>query len=47
VSGHWSTSWQAARVEVQQQAEAAEREANPIEEKVVEQVVARTTLERS
>lgn len=32
VSGHWS-AWQAARVEVQQQREADEREQNPVEEK--------------
>ena len=35
VSGHWST-WQAARVGVTQQAEAHDREANPVEERVVE-----------
>ena len=34
VSGHWS-AWQAARVEVTQQAEAAERDANPLEHRVV------------
>lgn len=38
VSGHWS-AWQAARVEVEQQREAAEREANPIEDKVVRAIV--------
>ena len=46
VSGHWST-WQAARVEVTQQAEAKERQANPIEEKVVEHIIAKTTIEES
>ena len=44
VSGHWST-WQAARVEETQQKEAAEREANPIEEKVVEHLVKKTTID--
>jgi len=43
VSGHWST-WQAARVEVTQQQEAAEREQNPIEEKVVDKLVERTEI---
>jgi len=43
VSGHWS-AWQAARVEVEQQAEAKEREANPIEEKVVEKIIERTEV---
>ena len=45
VSGHWST-WQAARVEVAQQAEAAEREAHPVEDKVVERIVETTTVEK-
>jgi hypothetical protein len=44
VSGHWS-AWQAARVEVAQQAEQAEREANPLEERVVEKLVESTTVE--
>jgi hypothetical protein len=43
VSGHWST-WQAARVEVTQQQEAADREQNPIEDKVVEKIVERTEI---
>jgi hypothetical protein len=43
VSGHWST-WQAARVEETQQREAAEREQNPIEEKVVDKIVERTEI---
>ena len=38
VSGHWS-AWQAARVEVAQDREAKEREAHPIEEKVVRAIV--------
>jgi hypothetical protein len=45
VSGHWST-WQAARVEVTQQQEADERDRHPVEEKVVETLVAKTTVER-
>lgn len=44
VSGHWS-AWQAARVEVTQQAEAAEREANPVEHRVVDKLVELTTVE--
>jgi len=43
VSGHWST-WQAARVEVTQQQEAAEREQHPVEDKVVERIVERTEI---
>jgi len=43
VSGHWST-WQAARVEVTQQHEAEEREANPIEDTVVEKIVEQTEI---
>jgi hypothetical protein len=46
VSGHWST-WQAARVEVTQQAQAQELLDNPIEERVVEKMVAETTVEES
>jgi len=43
VSGHWS-AWQAARVEVEQVAEAKERETNPIEERVVERIIERTDV---
>ena len=46
VSGHWS-AWQAARVEVAQQEEADERATNPIEDKVVEKLVERTTVQES
>ena len=46
VSGHWS-AWQAARVEVNQQDEAAEHDAHPVEERVVERLVQDTTLEPS
>ena len=43
VTGHWST-WQAARVEVTQQDEVRAREAHPIEERVVERIVAETEI---
>jgi hypothetical protein len=44
VSGHWS-AWQAARVEVAQQEEAARREREDIPGDVVQALVARTTIE--
>ncbi|MGZ4672404.1 MAG: hypothetical protein ACXV5U_01770 [Ilumatobacteraceae bacterium] len=43
VSGHWS-AWQAARVEVEQVAEAKELEANPVEQRVVEEILDRTEI---
>jgi hypothetical protein len=43
VSGHWS-AWQAARVEVEQMAEAKELEQNPIEERVVDKIIERTEV---
>lgn len=43
VSGHWS-AWQAARVEVQQQAEAKALEDDPIEERVVEHLIKHTDI---
>jgi hypothetical protein len=43
VSGHWS-AWQAARVEVEQQAEAAAARDHPIEDRVVEQLVDKTDV---
>jgi len=43
VSGHWS-AWQAARVEVEQQAEAREREQNPVEDRVVDKIIERTEI---
>ena len=46
VAGHWST-WQAARVEVTQEAEAQRQLENPVEERVVEKMVAETTVEES
>jgi hypothetical protein len=43
VSGHWS-AWQAARVEVEQIAEAQERERNPVEDRVVDKIIERTQI---
>ena len=43
VSGHWS-AWQAARVEVAQQAEAEKLEADPIEARVVDKLVQDTDI---
>jgi hypothetical protein len=45
VSGHWS-AWQAARVEVAQQRQVEDLEANPVEERVVEKLVERTDVEK-
>ena len=44
VSGHWS-AWQAARVEVLQQRELERARAEPMEEKVVEHLVQKTSVE--
>ena len=44
VSGHWS-AWQAARVEVAQQAVETARLENPVEERVVERLVEETNIE--
>lgn len=44
VSGHWS-AWQAARVEVEQQKEAKERERHDLPEEVVERIVMETELQ--
>ena len=46
VSGHWS-AWQAARVEVAQQAVEAKERENPIEQRVVEKLVESTSIEPS
>src|ERR1700751_2690982 len=46
VAGHLST-WQAARVEVTQEAEAQQQVDNPVEERVVEKMVAETSVESS
>lgn len=43
VSGHWS-AWQAARVEVTQQQDADKREAEPLERKVVQELIHETTI---
>jgi hypothetical protein len=43
VSGHWST-WQAARVEVTQQQEAAAREQEDLAAEIVEKVVEKTDV---
>ena len=43
VSGHWS-AWQAARVEVEQMAEAKALEENPIEKRVVEKIIESTNV---
>ena len=43
VSGHWS-AWQAARVEVEQVAEAEELQANPVERRVVNEILDRTEI---
>lgn len=43
VSGHWS-AWQAARVECEQQREAEEREADPIEDRIVKKILAETEV---
>src|SRR5882762_124170 len=44
VSGHWA-AWQAARVEVTQDAEARERDQHPVDEQVVERIVADTDVQ--
>jgi hypothetical protein len=46
VSGHWS-AWQAARVEVEQQRQQRDHEENPPEERIVEAIVEKTTVERA
>jgi hypothetical protein len=43
VSGHWS-AWQAARVEVEQMAEAEELQKNPIEKRVVNEMIQQTNV---
>jgi hypothetical protein len=44
VSGHWS-AWQAARVEVNQQREAKEREAEDVPGEIVQRVLAETDVQ--
>jgi uncharacterized membrane protein len=43
VAGHWS-SWQAARVEVEQRREAEEQRQNPIESRVVDKMIEATDV---
>lgn len=44
VSGHWST-WQAARVEVAHEKAQQQLEDDPIEDRIVEQLVEKTDVE--
>jgi hypothetical protein len=44
VSGHWS-AWQASRVEVVQDREIQRQQDNPVEERVVDQIVKRTDVQ--
>lgn len=46
VSGHWS-AWQAARVEVTQMAEEKKREDDPIEQRVVAEMIHQTDVQPS
>lgn len=46
VSGHWA-AWQAARVEVAQTRELVRQREQPVEERVVEALVERTSVGRS
>jgi hypothetical protein len=46
VSGHWS-AWQAARVEVEQERQVAEAQAEPLEEKVVDAIVEKTEIDEA
>jgi len=46
VSGHWST-WQAARVEVAQQAEIEKQEAHPVEDRVVDKIIEKTDVDET
>lgn len=46
VSGHWST-WQAARVEVNQDKQIKEQREHPVEDKVVQRLVEETELSSS
>jgi hypothetical protein len=46
VSGHWA-AWQAARVEVAQQEELQRQKDQPVEERVVDELVEKTELEKA
>jgi hypothetical protein len=44
VSGHWS-AWQAARVEVQQQADSEAAQKRDVAEEVVQEIIEKTEIE--
>ena len=44
VSGHWA-AWQAARVEVAQKEELERQQAEPLEKKIVSEIVEKTDLD--
>jgi hypothetical protein len=46
VSGHWA-AWQAARVEVAQQREMERQRKRPVDERVVDRIVAETEIDRA
>lgn len=46
IAGHWA-SWQASRVEVEQERQAREAAERPVEERVVEAIVERTEIDGS
>ena len=46
VSGHWS-AWQAARVEVEQQRASEAEDADPVQERVVKEIVDQTEVQAS
>jgi hypothetical protein len=46
VSGHWST-WQAARVEVNQNKQMKEQKENPVEQRVVDKILQETEVSPS
>ena len=46
VSGHWA-AWQAARVEVSQEEQMADERRHPVEERVVDGIVAKTDVQRA
>ena len=46
VSGHWA-AWQAARVEVSQEQQLSDERQHPVEERVVEGLIAETNIRRA
>jgi hypothetical protein len=46
VSGHWA-AWQAARVECVQQEQLEQENQRPVEERVVDEILARTNIDRA